>query len=904
MTNRVVLALVGAFVGGYVSTGGRSMLGILVGLTIGFLVARFGELSQRVKRLEQQRDQQAPSAPEEAVASEPAPQVPSPTVQPEPAPTPIAAQAAPTPAEAAASRPADPAPIVNPAAVHHRAPKEPDWFDRTVTMVKGWITSGNVPVKVGIIISFLGVSFLLKYAMDRELLVLPIELRLLAVALAAIGLIVFGWRLRTSKRVYSLSLQGGGIGMLYLVIFAAFRLYELVPAEPAFLLLVVLTALAGSIAILQDAKILAVFAIVGGFLAPVLISTGSGNHVALFSYYFVLNLAIFGIAQFRAWRELNVLGFLFTFIIGSAWGYQYYKPALFSSTEPFLVGHFLLYQAIAVMFALRQPPKLKGLVDGTLVFGTPVVSFALQAALVRDTEFGLAISAAVVGIFYSLLAAWLWSKHRRKLQLVTESYIALGIAFATIAIPLALDARWTAAAWALEGAALAWLGARQNNTLSKLAGVALVFASGVSFIDHGWRNGAGLPILNGNLLGAWLIAWGAFTASRFLHNSSTPSWERGLSVLLFGWGSMFWLGAGILEIEDRVATQSEPQWITLFVAASGLLCTLVAGWRQWSLARVATLAHLPLLVAALISFAFNVEHPFAGWGALAWLAAVAVQLKILRDYEGESAKLAGLGHGLLLALVTVILMWEIAWQVDARQLSDVWVGSAMATVPFAVVAATLFALGRLAWPVNRHRGAFIEASGALLGLAYLLVIGVVSENPGAPTPLDYIPLFNPHDVVTLIALVAAVRWLLVIRDEDAWRKGDRFKMVGALFACGAFVLTTIAVVRGVHHTVGTDWSANGLANSVAVQAALSIYWGSLGVAGMVWGARKSRRSIWLLGAALMALVVVKLFLVDLGNSETVARIVSFIGVGALFLVVGYFAPAPPRSRASAGEAST
>ena len=44
----------------------------------------------------------------------------------------------------------------------------------------------------------------------------------------------------------------------------------------------------------------------------------------------------------------------------------------------------------------------------------------------------------------------------------------------------------------------------------------------------------------------------------------------------------------------------------------------------------------------------------------------------------------------------------------------------------------------------------------------------------------------------------------------------------------------------------------------------------------------------------MLLVVAKLFLVDMGNSGTLARIVSFLGVGAMLLVVGYFAPAPPK----------
>ncbi|MBL3921596.1 DUF2339 domain-containing protein, partial [Bacteroides thetaiotaomicron] len=81
----------------------------------------------------------------------------------------------------------------------------------------------------------------------------------------------------------------------------------------------------------------------GGFLAPVLLSTGQGNHVALFSYYALLNAGIFAIAWFKAWRPLNLLGFVFTFTIGSAWGVTAYRPALFASTEPFLILFFLMY---------------------------------------------------------------------------------------------------------------------------------------------------------------------------------------------------------------------------------------------------------------------------------------------------------------------------------------------------------------------------------------------------------------------------------------------------------------------------------------------------------------------------------------------------------------------------------
>jgi len=101
-------------------------------------------------------------------------------------------------------------------------------------------------------------------------------------------------------------------------------------------------------------------------------------------------------------------------------------------------------------------------------------------------------------------------------------------------------------------------------------------------------------------------------------------------------------------------------------------------------------------------------------------------------------------------------------------------------------------------------------------------------------------------------------------------------------------------VRATHHLGDIVWRPHALFESVQVQSALSIYWAALGFGGMVWGARNTRRWVWIAGASLMVIVVLKLFFVDFGNTGTVARIVSFIGVGGLLVVVGYFAPAPPK----------
>jgi uncharacterized membrane protein len=260
-----------------------------------------------------------------------------------------------------------------------------DSFNAGVARVVEFFTTGNIVAKIGMIIVFFGVAFLLRYAAERGML--PIEYRLMGTAAGAAVLLAIGWRLRRTRPEYAMVLQGGAVGVLYLTIFAAFRLYALLPATLTFTLLLTVVAFSAVLAVVQNAMSLAVLGTSGGFLAPILASTGGGSHVTLFSYYAVLTAGVVGIAWFRAWRFLNWLAFVFTFGIGFAWGQQYYQPALFSTTEPFLILFFLLFLAVAILFAHRQPPQLRGYIDGSLVFGAPAVAFGMQSVLVSQMPF-------------------------------------------------------------------------------------------------------------------------------------------------------------------------------------------------------------------------------------------------------------------------------------------------------------------------------------------------------------------------------------------------------------------------------------------------------------------------------------------------------------------------------------
>ena len=221
----------------------------------------------------------------------------------------------------------------------------------------------------------------------------------------------------------------------------------------------------------------------GGFVSPILTSTGSGNHIDLFSYYTLLNAGILAIALKRSWRPLNLLGFAFTFIIGTAWGMRSYVPDQhYLSTQLFLLLFFAFYVAIALVWARRQSLQLKAYVDATLVFGTPLAAFGLQIALMKGVQFGNAFSALGFGVFYTALALTLWRRRSTNFKLLVESFLAMGIVFGTLAIPFALDGRWTSAAWALEGAGVVWVALRQRQRLTMLFGLLVQACAWISFI--------------------------------------------------------------------------------------------------------------------------------------------------------------------------------------------------------------------------------------------------------------------------------------------------------------------------------------------------------------------------------------------------------------------------------------
>ena len=784
-------------------------------------------------------------------------------------------------------------PVVHPPAELRPAappPAEPSpGVPPLLRFLRDFFSGGNLIVRFGVLILLIGVGFLLRYAAEHSHL--TIEDRLIGVAIGAAVMLGLGWRWRSSRRHYALALQGGGVGVLYLTVFFALRPYALLSPAAAFALLAAIGLLSALLAILLDSMAFATLAAIGGFLAPVLAANGDGDHVTLFSYYALLDLVIISIAWFRSWRVLNLVAFLFTYGIGTAWGVLQYRPENYASTEPFLILFFLMFVCIALLFALSRAQTESYYVDGALVFGTPAATMALQAGMLHQIPYALAYSALTLGAIYLLLA---WALHQRKLhpvRLLVESFIALSVAFATLAIPLALEARWTGAAWALEGAAALWIGLKQDRRLAVIAGILLQLAAGVAFFNHVEL----APNARSSVAALMISVGGIVCAARMRQVPAwLAPWRQTIGGSLFIWGLGWWLFAASAEILRDLPPDYRARACLALLAATAVLLSALGAKLRWIAPRVAALFLFPVL-AALTLIGTLAPHPFAYMGWWIWpLALLGAYWSLKRDESIASDVLMMGLHSLALWLVSAVAAIEVAWQTaHFVHGSPAWSEAADGLVPALVLWTAAAGSRGEHWPFGHLRAAYaglgVLGPGALGLGAYLLIWGgyVAVTSDGSALPLPYLPLLNPMDLSQGVAVLA-----LVYATGSA---GRTHRLINLVVAFAGFGWLNAVLLRALHHYAGIGFDFESMAASTLAQTCLTIFWTLLALAAMVWANRVARRVAWIAGGTLLGIVIAKLFLVDLSRTGTVPRIVSFLGVGVLMLVIGYFSPLPPRA---------
>lgn len=830
-------------------------------------------LRQRIEALEQRGA--AEIAPETAQTAAPV-VVTAPVVEHTPAPV--------DPWRPDASVPrAEPAPVSAPAP----AAKQPSAFGGILTSLVRWFMQGNPLAKLGILLLFLGLSFLLRYTVEHSLF--PLELRLVATALFAIILLAIGWRLRHKQPVYALILQGGATGILYLTVFGAFRLWQMLPMTLAFALLVAICAASVGLAVLQKALSLAMLASLGGYLAPLLLSTGGGNFVALFSFYLLLSIGILAISIWQHWRELNLLGLLFTFGVGGLWGLNDYQPEHYWVCQLFLIANTLIFGVLCVALSLRAQEKGKQIIDGVLLFAPPLIGFGMQYGMTRHWEYGPALSALGYGAFYLSLAFLALRRYPSIGRPLVMAALAIGGGFATLAIPLALSARWTAMAWALEGLGILWLGMQQNQRRMSYSGTALlVLALGSAL----WAQMDGVTSLSLLLIFAILsLCWLA------------AAWLWRKSVLPVSWalsagGLLFWIVA-LLGASQRVLKQELP----VLAGVLALSAVSVWGWRQaaarlaWRELDASKWLLWPLMLVMVVYQLSHQQIVAAGWSNLAWCIELPAALMLLRR-DGERL-LPRVAMGLHLTLCWMILLAlaaELYWFARALPWGMAAWGSGLAMAAGGgVILALSAAVRRRAWPFGEWPALYTCLAPIPVVVALLVLLVVTNFQDGVVYRQTWLPLVNPLEEGAAFALLGLVVFYRAVdRYYPALLAQARPWPAVAIMAFGFWWLNG-ALMRALAWYGDVAWNMASLWDSRLIQTTFALFWMLIALVAMVHATRRASRQEWLCGAALLGVVMVKLMLVDSAGGGGLSRAVAFIGVAILVLIVGYFSPLPPKT---------
>ncbi|MDH5326862.1 MAG: DUF2339 domain-containing protein [Gammaproteobacteria bacterium] len=836
------------------------------------------------------------------------------SAQPKPSTAPVTASSS-TPTPATAPKP-DSVPGLPPTRGPSDTYAKPEPTPLIVQWITDYFTGGNTLVRVGVVILFFGLVFLVKYAAEQGFV--PIELRMAAVALGGLALLVVGWRTRLKNAGFSLALQGGGVAVIYLTSFAAMRLYDLIPPGMAFTLLLITCALSAALAVLQDSKALALLGFSGGFVAPVLTSSGGGSHVMLFSYFALLNTGILAIAWYKSWRALNLVGFVFTFVIGTTWGVFRYQHSLFASTEPFLVLFFVFYVAISVLFALRQPVNLRGYVDGTLVFGTPVIVFGLQYALVRQIEFGLAYSAIAACVFYVFLAYGLFkyiakTNSKDGIRLLCESFLAIGVVFGTVAIPLALDDQWTSATWALEGVALIYIAIKQGRVLPYFSGLLLQLGAAwfvLKQISKAYHE-SHLVLLNSPYVSGLLMALAGCLSAYliFKNHSRIRYYMEHTDRIALAWGLLWWLFSGLFEIHGHTPIKDAAAWLLLFGSVTALLVYAIGSRYRWQ--DMQRLHHIILLFLGVGAiYAVDDGRAFEQWNLPAWLGTLTVFYWLLKRNDYPELSPPGILHHVSgAALILLLSCLESHWWIKQFvPMYSSWPDTVILLIPALALVTILKARNGNRWPFAQHRQTYFQFVCSPLAVYVFVFIFLASiSHNGNAAPLDYFPFLNPLDLSFMFGYLCLGFWGLTYIKHERKRLSTAWPtpvVVSSAMAALAFILINSALLRTIHHWSGMPFNPDGIMRSDLAQMSLSILWAVVAVSLMVLANRKQWRIVWMTGAGLIAVVVLKLFVLDLANVGTVERIVSFIGVGLLMLGVGYFAALPPKKTVPRSESAT
>ena len=363
---------------------------------------------------------------------------------------------------------------------------KPSFFERNPDLEK--FIGENLVSKIGIAILVLAIGYFVKYAIDNEWIG---TIGRVGIGIVCGGILIgIAHRLRTNYHAFSSVLAGGGLAVLYFTITLAFQQYHLFSQTVAFVIMLVITAFAVLLALLYNRQELAVIALTGGFAAPFLISTGSGNYITLFIYLIVLNGGLLLIAYNKAWRIVNTTAFLFTVILFASWLYSLpygEKPSTYTNAFLFAAIFYVLFLVINIANNIKENKQFIAFDFSILLANTGLFfSTGLYCLHNMNADAYNGLFSAAMGVFNLALSYFLFRKQSLDKNVL---YLLIGITltFVSLTAPLQLHGHFITLFWASEAVLLGWLFLKSKINIIQYAALIIYVCMALSLLGD-WNN--------------------------------------------------------------------------------------------------------------------------------------------------------------------------------------------------------------------------------------------------------------------------------------------------------------------------------------------------------------------------------------------------------------------------------
>ncbi|MDR0893533.1 MAG: DUF2339 domain-containing protein [Mediterranea sp.] len=338
----------------------------------------------------------------------------------------------------------------------------------------------NLFGKIGILIFVIGVGFFVKYAIDQNWI--SETLRTVLGFLIGAGLLFVAQRLEKKYRTFSSLLAGGAFAVFYLTVAIAYHYYHLFSSTTSFAILVGSTLFMSILSLLYDRRELAITALLGGFIAPFIASSDSGNYLALLSYLSILNMGMFALTFRKPWRELPIISFVATWAITILCINSIDIASI--PTLAFATFFYLIFLVPILVLIKDEKEYMRWIlmllivINNFIYLGVGMHCLHLiDSAIVLDGLLPLFIASANMA-----LLMWLRRKNKQENQSLIHTMLGMVVTFISITVPFQLEGSYITLCWSAEAVLLPWLYAKSRIPIYEFGAVVLTLLTGISFL--------------------------------------------------------------------------------------------------------------------------------------------------------------------------------------------------------------------------------------------------------------------------------------------------------------------------------------------------------------------------------------------------------------------------------------